>query len=216
MTILNFYHELGYTIENHSQLSFQSLFISLVLSGSPDMLVSLLIPVLLSAVALFFASFLSWMVLQLHRDDWIKIEQEDQFLESLKAMNLPRGSYMFPGCKNSEEMKSEEYQRKWKAGPCGIITVFSEVNMGRNLGLTFLYFLVVSFALAYLSTIALSPGAEFITVFKFMTLAGLLTFLSAIVQHAIWFHNRIVGHIIESVLYAVIVGLIFGFLWPAA
>jgi len=43
-----------------------------------------------------------------------------------------------------------------------------------------------------------------------------MTFLAAIVQHAIWFHCRIVGHVIESVLYAVIVAAIFGAMWPAA
>lgn len=180
------------------------------------MVASLLIPVLLSAVALFFASFLSWMVFQLHRSDWIKIDQEDEFLDVLRGLNLPRGSYMFPGCKTPEEMKSESYQQKWEQGPRGIITLFDKVNMGRNLGLTFLYFLVISFALACLASLVLSPGAEFAVVFRFFALAALLTFLSAIVQHAIWFHNRITGHIIESILYAVIVGLIFGFFWPTA
>lgn len=180
------------------------------------MVASLLIPVLLSAVALFFASFLSWMVFQLHRSDWIKIEQEDEFLDALRGLNLGRGSYMFPGCKTPEEMKSESYQQKWEQGPRGIITLFDKVNMGRNLGLTFLYFLVISFALVCLAALVLSPGAEFTVVFRFFALAALLTFLSAIVQHAIWFHNRITGHIIESILYAVIVGLIFGSFWPAA
>ena len=37
------------------------------------MLVSLWLPIVLSAVALFFASFLSWMVLQLHKQDWKKL-----------------------------------------------------------------------------------------------------------------------------------------------
>ena len=36
-------------------------------------------------------------------------------------------------------MKSEEYAKKAEAGTAGIITVFGNVNMGRNLGLTFLY-----------------------------------------------------------------------------
>jgi hypothetical protein len=40
------------------------------------MLTSLLLPVLLSGVALFFASFLTWMVLQIHKQDWIKLDKE--------------------------------------------------------------------------------------------------------------------------------------------
>ncbi|MFH1300454.1 MAG: hypothetical protein ABIK07_05285 [Planctomycetota bacterium] len=180
------------------------------------MLTSLIVPIVLSAVALFFASFLSWMVLQLHRADWKKLEKQNEFLKVMTDLEVPPGSYMFPGCDSPEEMKSDEYQQKWQNGPCGIMTVFHKVSMGKNLVLTFVYFLVVSFALAYLSTLAIVPGAEFMVVFRFVATASLLTFLSAIVQHAIWFHNRIIGHIIESIIYAVIVALIFGLMWPAA
>lgn len=180
------------------------------------MLTSLLVPIVLSAIALFFASFLSWMVLQLHRDDWKKLDKEDEFLKAMQDLDVPLGNYMFPGCNSPDEMKSEEYQQKWNAGPSGIMTVFPKVNMGKKLVLTFVYFLIISFALAYLSTLAIAPGAEFMAVFQFMAIAGLLTFLSANVQHSIWFHNRIIGHVIESILYALIVGLIFGLMWPAA
>ena len=35
------------------------------------MLMRLVLPIIVSAVALFFASFLSWMVLPIHRKDWV-------------------------------------------------------------------------------------------------------------------------------------------------
>lgn len=180
------------------------------------MLLSLWMPIVIGAVALFFASFLSWMVVQLHKDDWKKVLQEDDLMDAVRKCDLPVGSYMFPGCANAGEMKSEAYAKKWEAGPCGIMTIYPKVNMGRNLGLTFVYFLVINFCLAYLATLALKPGADFLAVFRFVTTAGILTFLAAIVQHAIWFHNRIVGHIIESLVYAAISGAIFAVMWPKA
>ena len=180
------------------------------------MLTSLMLPMVLSSVALFFASFLSWMVVPIHRKDWAKLEKEDDFLRVVGELGIAGGSYMFPGCNTPEEMKSEAYTKKWEAGPCGIITVFSQVSMGKNLGLTFLYFLVVNFCLGYLATLALGRGAEFMAVFRFVSMAGLVTFLAAIVQHAIWFHNRIVGHVIESIAYAAISGAIFAAMWPSA
>jgi len=177
--------------------------------------VDLWLPTLLSAVALFVASFLSWMVVQLHKRDWGKIDQEDAFLKSAGSAGLKRGSYMFPCCANAEEMKSEAFAKKWEAGPCGVITVFPKVSMGRNLALTFVYFLVVSFCLGYLATLAMERGATFMEVFRFVSTAGVLVFLAAMVQHAIWFHNRIVGHVIESVVYAAITAAIFAAMWPA-
>jgi hypothetical protein len=182
------------------------------------LLMELWLPILLSGIALFFASFLSWMVVQLHQSDWRKLPAEDEFLRAARAMNLAPGNYMFPGCSTREEMKSPEHQQKMAQGPRGILTVFPMEDMGksmgRNLGLTILYFLVVSFCIAYLATLALPHGAEFRKVFRFVSTAGLLVFLSAIVQHAIWFRCRITGHVIESIAYAAIIGAIFGALWP--
>ncbi|MFT5523702.1 MAG: hypothetical protein ACI9HK_001650 [Pirellulaceae bacterium] len=180
------------------------------------MVFTLWLPILLSAVALFFASFLSWMVLPIHKQDWVKMNDEDEFMQKVRDLGVPNGSYTFPGWDSPEEMKSKEFQKKFEKGPCGIITVYPKVNMGKNLGLTFAYFLASSFCLGYLATMACDPGAEFMQVFRFVATAGLMTFLSAIVQHAIWFHNRIIGHVIESLAYAIITGVIFAALWPAA
>ena len=177
---------------------------------------TLIVPIVVSAVALFFASFLSWMVLQLHKQDWVKLAQEDKFMEAVRGCDISPGSYMFPGCNSMEEMKSEEYARKEKAGPHGVMTVFGPISMGRNLGLTFIYFLVASFCLAYLTTLAIPPGADFMRVFRFVATAGFMTFFAAIVPHAIWFKCRIVGHLIESVAFAAIIGAIFAAMWPAA
>jgi hypothetical protein len=177
-------------------------------------LASLLVPIVLSAVVLFFASFLSWMILQLHKDDWRKIEREDEFMAAVKPFNLPEGSYIFPRCSNPEEMKSEAFQAKYKAGPRGIMTILAPTNMGVNLAMTMAYFLVVSFGLGYLAGIAFKPGETFLNVLRFVFTAGLLAFLASVVQHSIWFRNRIVGHVIESIAYALIVGVIFAAMWP--
>lgn len=180
------------------------------------MLLSLWIPIVAASVALFFASFLSWMVVQLHRRDWVKLAKEDQFMQAVRECEIPIGSYMFPGCDSAEEMKSEAYAKKWEAGPCGILTVYPRISMGKNLSLTFLYFLVINFCLAYLATLGVQPGADFMAVFRFVSTAGFMTYFAAIVQHAIWFHSRIVGHVLESIAYAAISGAIFAAMWPTA
>jgi hypothetical protein len=179
------------------------------------MLASLALPILLSAVALFFASFLSWMIVGLHRDDWRKLDNEDQLMDAVRRCNIPTGNFMFPGANAPAEMNSEEYKRKWEQGPCGIMTIYPKVSMGKNLGLTFVYFLVVSFLLAYLGSMALPAGSGFLLVFRFISTAALMAFLASMIQHAIWFHCRVVGHVIESIAYAAITAAIFAAMWPA-
>ena len=181
------------------------------------MLLQLWLPIVLSGVALFFASFVSWMVVKLHKADWRRMPREDDFQKTIESWGLERGaSYMFPMTDDPEEMKRPEFVEKYQRGPCGVITVFAQNNMGQNLQRTFLAFLVASFCLAYLGTIALPAGVDSLTVFRFFATASLLTFVTSIVQHAIWFKIRIVGHLIESVAYALIVGTIFALLWPQA
>jgi hypothetical protein len=180
------------------------------------MLGSLALPIIVSAVVLFFASFLSWMVLQLHKSDWKRIGKEDDLMAAVGKCDLPVGSYMFPCPGNHAEMQTPEFQQKYAAGPRGVVTILAPVNMGNNLGLTILYFLAVSIGLAYLASLALPRGADFVTVFRFVFVAAFMTFLAAMVQHAIWFRPRIAGHVVESVAYAALTAAIFGGFWPSA
>jgi hypothetical protein len=172
-------------------------------------------PIVVSAVVLFFASFLSWMVLKLHVTDWNRIAKEAELMAAVKQCDLPVGSYMFPRCENHAEMQTPEFQAKYAAGPRGVMTILAPTNMGQNLGLTFLYFLAVSAGLACLTFIAFPHGAAFHSIFGFVFLAAFMTFLAAMVQHAIWFRPRIVGHVIESVAYAALTAVIFAALWPS-
>lgn len=178
-------------------------------------MLTLWLPILVSSVALFFASFLSWMVVKLHEKDWRKLEGEDRLMDTVRELNIPDGNYMFPHA-TGKEMNSPEFQEKYKAGPRGIMTILPEPNMGKNLGLTFLFFLFCNFTFAYLASFALEPGSEFVLVFRFVATIALLTFCAAILLHAIWFRARVVGHIIESIAFALIAGAIFAAMWPAA
>ena len=54
------------------------------------MLTQLILPIVLSTVALFFASFLSWMVLQLHKQDWSPLAKEDEFMAAVGALQPAR------------------------------------------------------------------------------------------------------------------------------
>jgi hypothetical protein len=177
---------------------------------------SLILPIVLSAVALFVASFLSWMVIQLHEKDWLKLNEEDAFMAAVRDCAIPEGSYMFPRAASAAEMKTEAFGKKYDTGPRGVLTVLPKANMGVNLGLTFGYFLAVSAGLGLLAALAFAPGAGFGTVFGFVFVAGVLAFLAAMVQHAIWFRGRITGHVVESVAYAAIAAGLFAAFWPAA
>ncbi|MBX3436768.1 MAG: hypothetical protein KF861_04695 [Planctomycetaceae bacterium] len=181
------------------------------------MLANLWLPILLASVAVFFASFLSWMIVQLHKRDWAPTSEEDRLMQLVREGHVPPGSYMFPYASSAEEMKGEAFQEKCKSGPNGILIVFPPgEGMGKKLGLTFAYFLVANFCIAYLATLALPAGADFMSVFRFTSTAAFLTHFAAIVPNRIWFHQRITGHLIDGLVFTAIIGAVYGAMWPDA
>lgn len=180
-----------------------------------QMLLSLWLPILVSGVVVYIASFLAWMVLPHHKKDWAKLAAEEQFIKSIGELNIEPGRYMFPFYSSPEEMKSEEFQKKWKEGPVGVLHVWSSSgNMGRNMALTLLFYLIVSVFIAYLGSLALSTGAEFLDVFQVTGTAGILAYCCGGIPNAIWFQQKFLSNLCDGIAYGLLTGLVFGLLWP--
>jgi len=184
-----------------------------------DMLLELWLPIVLSAIALFFASFLAWTVLPHHKPDWKKIPDEASFMEKIKAMNIPPGMYIFPMVK-AEEMKDPEKKRLLEGGCQGTLNLWpGPPNMGVNMALTVLYFLLVSLFVGYLAAFSVEPGEEFARVFQIVATTGVLAFCAGGVLNDIWFRKTpraMLMNFVDGVAYAAILGVIFALLWPGA
>ena len=180
------------------------------------MLLQLWLPILLSGGVAFSASFAAWMLLPHHKKDWAKLRDEEDFKKTVGEMNIAPGQYMFPCQESSDEMKSEEFKQRWKTGPWGTLVVWQAApNMGANMFWTFAYFLVVSFFIAYLSTIVLVPAEGFMTVFRFISTAGILAYCCAGIPGSIWFKTKVFNNILDGIAYALLTGLVFALLWPS-
>ena len=104
-------------------------------------LTALWLPILLSAVIVFFASFIIHMVLSYHKSDYRKLPDEDRVTDALRSAGVTRGpAYFFPHC-SFKEMKSPPAIEKMKRGPVGLLTVLPSgpPAMGKNMIQWFLY-----------------------------------------------------------------------------
>ena len=181
------------------------------------MLASLWLPIIISGVVVYIASSISWMVMPHHKSDWKGVPDEDAFAKAMRELKIPEGHYMFPCHHYSGDMNSEEFKKRWEEGPTGIMSIWSgPMTMGRNMACTFLFYMSVNFVLAYLSGIAFDPGEEFMQVFRFVSTAGLLAYCAAGIPSAIWFRHRIVTNLMDGFVYALLTGLVFALMWPAA
>jgi hypothetical protein len=179
-------------------------------------LASLWLPILVSGIALFFASFCAWMVLPHHKKDWIGLPNEDAVMQQLRKDNLGGGQYCFPYAASPEAMKSDSYKAKMKAGPRGTLTLWAAPpNMGVNMVCTVFFFVIANAVIAYLAGMVIPPGNDRWFVFRFVGTAGVLTYGTANILNGIWFGRKMVSDIVDGIAYGLITGAIFALLWPA-
>jgi NADH:ubiquinone oxidoreductase subunit 3 (subunit A) len=180
-------------------------------------LVNLWLPIVVSAVLVFFASFIAWTVSTHHKPDWKKLPNEERVMEEVRGAKVSAGQYMFPYCDPSE-MKDPTKKARYEAGPHGTVNVWpGPPNMGMNMVLTLVFFLVTSIFVAYLTSVALDPGARFAKVFQVAGTAAIMAYCFAFIPNNIWFHKplrAVVMDILDGVVYGLITGATFGLLWP--
>lgn len=181
-----------------------------------EFLTQLWLPILVSAVAIFIVSFITHMVLPFHKSEFKRLPNEDHLMAELSK--VPAENYMFPCPENSKDMNSPEYRAKMDQGPNGLLIVWpSKVNMGQNLGLTFLFYILVGIFVAYLGTHSIDPGATYMHRFR---ICGTIAFAShglGWMSFLIWFkYNRFWPNFLDAVLYSLVTAGIFASMWPGA
>jgi hypothetical protein len=181
-------------------------------------LTSLWLPILLSAAFVFIASSLIHMVLGYHANDFVATPDEERVREALRG--IPPGDYVVPHAPNAAAMKDPVWQQKMKEGPSGFLTIgpSGDWNMGRSLGLWFVYCLVVSQFAAYIAGRALGPGADYLDVFRFTGATALIGYTMALWQGVIWYRRSAKSALkstLDGLIFALLTAGTFGWLWPA-
>jgi hypothetical protein len=182
-------------------------------------IMSLWIPILVSAIFVFLASFILHMVLPLHRNDLRKLAKEDDVMAALRGFNIPPGDYAIPCAGSPEGMRAPQFKAKLAQGPVAFMTIAPprSTSMGKPMALWFVYSIVVSIFAAYITGRALQPGVDYLQVFRFAGCTAFLGYSMALAQHSIWY-SRDWGTTIRSMIDGLIYGLLtagtFGWLWP--
>jgi len=183
-----------------------------------DLLLSLWLPILLSAAAVWIVFTIFGMALPHHKQDFIGLPDEDAFMDYLRTSGIKPGNYLFPDFRTSEALKSEKVSQALEAGPVGHLSVWQPpITMGGKMIATFIVYLVVSTLIAYLASVALPKTAAFAKVFQVVGTAGILAYSFAFIPNAIWFRaykRTIVASIIDGIVCGVITGAIFAWRWP--
>ena len=180
--------------------------------------IQLLVPIVLSAVAVFIASSIFHMVLPHHRSDFAKIPSEDDVMAAMRKFSPPHGDYIIP-CPPNRAMKDPEYLAKVERGPIMVMTVMPNRfgDMGKLLGIWFFYLVLVMAIAAHATSRVVGIGAPGRDVFHTISLIVFSAMGLALVQNSVWYARKwstTFKSLIDSVIYAAIAGGIFVWFWP--
>lgn len=182
-------------------------------------LLSLWLPILLSAVVVFVISSLVHMVIKWHAGDYGFFANEDAIRDAIRAANPAPGRYVIPQCKEMKDMASAAMVKKYNEGPVGHVTIIPNgpPNMGKYLGLWFLLCVLVSVATACVVARLIPHDPAFAQ--RAAKLAGAVSFIAygfGTIQESIWSGrpwSQSVKYILDAALYAAGTAMVFYFLW---
>jgi len=183
-------------------------------------IISLWLPIVLSAVFVFLASSVIHMVLKYHNSDFKKLPDEDEVMAALRPFGISQGEYVMPRAEDSAQMKDPAFQEKVKQGPVAFMTVMpGDFGMGKSLLLWFIYCIGMGIFTAYISGRALGPGAHYMEVFRFAGAAAFGGYALALLQNSIWYKrawSTTIKSMADGLIYSLVTAGTFGWLWPAS
>jgi hypothetical protein len=179
----------------------------------------LALAIIIATVCVFFASFIIWMLLPYHKADIKFMPNEDDFSEAISKLDIKPGLYMYPNCQTAEQMKSDEFKDRFNKGPWGMITIMgAKPNFMMNLIKTFIAYLVITIIVAYITSVALPAGTEYLKVFQVAGAAAFLGHCTGSLAGDIFLGKPtrfIITSFIDGLIFALITAGIFASMWPA-
>ena len=177
------------------------------------------LPILLSGVFVFIASSVLNMVFKFwHMPDYRGFSNEDEISAAIRSSGASAGLYTIPHC-SPESIQKPETLETFRQGPIAKIFLHKagEMNMGTYLVQWFLFCLLVAIFCACLAAHALMPGAAFAQVFYVIGIAAVMGYGFGSLPNAIWWSHpwpSAIKYLIDGVIYGLITGATFAWLWP--
>jgi hypothetical protein len=183
-------------------------------------LMSLWIPILLSAVIVFIASSIIHMLLTYHQGDFSEVPSEDSVREALRAANLPPGDYHIPYAASAKALSDPGWIEKATQGPNAMLTVMPNgvPAMGKSLTQWFIYCIVIGIFAAYVAGHAVQPGEDYLVAFRYVGTVAFVGYALGLPQNSIWYHKNwgaTFRSMVDGLVYSLLTAGVFGWLWPS-
>jgi hypothetical protein len=180
---------------------------------------SLLLPIIVAAIAVFVLSSIIHMMMPWHKSDYSPFPDEDGVMDALRPFAIPPGDYMAPAPRSIDDMKSPDFMAKRTRGPVLIATVMKNggFTMGPTMAVWFLFSLVISVIVGCITGSILGPGADGRSVFHYSAAITFMSYCMGAVPLSIWYQRKwstTFKNALDSLIYAAGTGAVFMLMWP--
>ena len=180
---------------------------------------TLWLPIIVGSGLCWVAGAVIWMIMPWHKKDFGALKDEGAVADALR--HTPPGQYNIPHFDDPKEMTSEANAGKWIQGPVMFITVAPNglPSMGKGMALSFMYYILVSILVAYVTGRTALPSPDYLEIFRIAGAVAFGAYGFAIIQDAIWFArpwSNVGKGLFDALIYACITAGAFGWLWPAS
>jgi hypothetical protein len=182
-------------------------------------LLSLWLPIVLSAVIVFLASSVIHMTPLWHKNDFPKMAREADVLNALRPLAIQPGDYFIPRADGMKDMRSPGFLEKLKQGPVAVITVMPNgmIDMRRSLTQWFLFLIVVGIFVGYIASRTLPVGTPYPRVFQIVGATTFIAYSLALCELSIWYRRSwslTLKACFDGLIYGLLTAGTFGWLWP--
>ena len=182
---------------------------------------SLWLPVIVSAVVVFLASSVIHMALKYHTADIKSLPNEAAVRDAIAKGNPSPGLYFSPYCADHKQMNEPAIKEKFAKGPVAMITILPKgaPKMSKHLSQWFAFSVLVSFVAAYVARHTLHTGDDGMLVMRITGTVAFAGYALSNISDSIW-KGQPWGNtwraMIDGAIYALLTGITFRLLWPAA
>jgi hypothetical protein len=182
---------------------------------------ALWLPILASVIIVFVASSIIHMAPLWHRNDLPAPPDGDRLQDALRPFGLRPGEYMLPRPQSMKDCNTPAFVEKLTRGPVVIMTVIRNgpMSMSRPLVQWFVFIVAVSLLTAYLAGATLPAGASYLEVFRVAGTTAFIAYAAGVWPQSIWYHRpwgKTLRFTLDGLIYGLLTGGAFGWLWPAA
>jgi hypothetical protein len=180
---------------------------------------SLLLPIVLAAVAVFVLSMIVHMAMPWHKNEYANVPDHAAAVAAIQSLHLAPDDYAVPNPQRPGGGKNPDFIAHFERGPTFHLTVIPSggMHMGKYMGTWFGFMLLIAGIAGWVTGSIVPPGGNIHAVFHYSAIITACCYGFGGWTLSIWYFRRwstAFKGTFDAILYGLVTGAVFMVTWP--